>query len=407
MQVVRLTYYMRLPQCCLQPRLKSDRRSPLIIRVSTGLSSATGTPLNAHTATLVMRSMESWFGALPLLAVFLQAQPHQQQPQLVWEGKVDGTSVLHIRGKRLDIEDKQGAPVGRERHRFFDSLPETRQDAQMEIGQSRGRVRIMQQPRPDNNYTLSVEIEDQPGGRSMYSLAFFWRTADRRSPSAWLDAPVNRPSQRSLQRGEERVVWSGRVDDEAVIECRGRECRTQQVRGGQVERDRFTFTEALPNREFRVSLDNVQGRGETQLIEQPSSSNGYAAKVRIRDHQGGAGDYAFSLYWTAPRASEPERLFGRAGAWWSGRVDGTVRVWLNGTSGGSDVVAGGPVTDERVRFDRPVPNGSAPNLAVRKIRGRGRVEIVEFPSARNNGRVVVEITDSSGGADAYEIEIGW
>jgi len=105
-------------------------------------------------------------------------------------------------------------------------------------------------------------------------------------------------------------------------------------------------------------------------------SNGYAAKIRIRDRQGGAGDYAFSLYWTASRAGEPERLFARPGAWWSGRVDGTVRVWLTGTSGCSNVVAGRPVADERVRFDGPVPSGPAPNLAVRKIRGRGRVEIV-------------------------------
>ena len=277
----------------------------------------------------------------------------------------------------------------------------------MQIGQSRGRVRIVSQPRPDNNYTLSVQIEDLSSGRAMYSLAFFWRLPDRKSPSSWLDAGINPPRQRNLQRGEDRVTWSGRVDDEAIIECRGRECRPQQVRGANVERDRYTFTNPLPDREMRVSLDDVQGRGETQLIEQPNSGNGYAARVRIRDRQGGAGDYAFSLYWSAPRASEPDRLFAKPGAWWSGTVDGTVRVWLNGTSGGSEAVSGAPVTDERIRFDRPAPNSNAPNLAVRKIRGRGRVEIVEFPSTRNNGRVVIEIADTSGGADRYEIEIGW
>jgi hypothetical protein len=277
----------------------------------------------------------------------------------------------------------------------------------MQIGQARGRVRILAQPRPDNNYTLSVQIEDQSSGRAMYSLAFFWRLPDRKSPSSWLDAGSHPPRQRSLQRGEDRATWSGRVDDEAIIECRGRECRPQQIQGGNVERDRFTFTNPLPEREIRVSLDDVQGRGETHLIEQPNPGNGYTARVRIRDQRSGAGDYAFSLYWSAPRASEPDRLFAKPGAWWSGRIDGTVRVWLNGTSGGSEVVSGAPVADERVRFERPMLNGNAPNLAVRKVRGRGRVEIIEFPSTRNNGRVVIEIADSSGGTDQYEIEIGW
>jgi len=137
--------------------------------------------MNAHLGKPVMPLMEFRSGVLAVFVAVLQAQS-DQQPQLAWEGEVDGTSILHIRGNRLDIENRQGAPVGRERHRFFDSLPEMRQDFQMRIGQSRGRVRITQQPRPDNNPTLSVEIEHQAAGRAMYALAFFWKASDRRNP---------------------------------------------------------------------------------------------------------------------------------------------------------------------------------------------------------------------------------
>jgi len=42
-----------------------------------------------------------------------------------------------------------------------------------------------------------------------------------------------------------------------------------------------------------------------------------------------------------------------------------------------------------------------------RIRGRGRVEIVEFPSQTNHYRLVFEITDTGEGADNYEIEVDW
>lgn len=343
---------------------------------------------------------------IALLTLFLGAGEAQPQPQMVWEGEVDGTVVLHIRGNRLDIEDKQGMPVQRDRSKFFERLPELRQDVQMQVVEGRGNVRIVQQPRPDNNYTLSVQVEDRPAGRSFYSLAFFWQSSPRAPLS--FPAPSRAPSfSRGAAGGEERLTWSGRVDDEAIVECRGEDCRGVAIRGGPVTRDRVSFTRPLPDREVRVTLDGVEGRGEVTLIENPAATNGYTAKVRIRDGQGGAGDYTFSLFWTRPARNEPDRLFARSGMSWQGRVDGTVRVALAGSTATAVVLAGGPVQEEHSAFSRPLPHAPAPNAVVRKVRGRGRVEIVEFPSARNGWRLVFEITDSSGGADAYEVEVGW
>ncbi len=203
------------------------------------------------------------------------------------------------------------------------------------------------------------------------------------------------------------MTWSGRVDHEVIVECRGNECRATEQRGQPVARDRFQFSRPLPGREVRVSLDNIDGRGEVDLVEQPSVSNNFTARVRVRDMQAGASDYALSLFWIAPRESEPDRLFAQPGMMWTGRVDGVIRLQISGNSGSVEVRSGGPVQGERFTFSRPVPFAPAPNLAVRKIRGRGRVEIVEFPSDRNGYRVTVEIDDSSGGADLYEIELGW
>lgn len=332
----------------------------------------------------------------------------QSDPQFVWEGSVDGTSILHVRGNRIDIEDKQGAPVQRDRHRFFERLPETRQDVQMQVVQARGRVRIVQQPRPDNNYTLSVAIEDSQGGPGFYSLAFFWQSSGRSGGILPFPSANPRPySSRNPGRDEDRLTWTGRVDNEVIIECRAQDCRARELRGQPVSRDRFQFTRALPEREVRVSLDDVQGRGEVQLIEQPGPGNNYTAKIRIRDSEGGADDYGFALFWNRPRQSEPNRLFARPGMHWQARVDGSVRVTIDGTQVNSQVLSGSPLEGERFNFLRPLPREATPNATAKRVRGRGRVEIVEYPSNRNGYRLTFQVEDSSGGADNYEVEIGW
>ena len=322
--------------------------------------------------------------------------------QLVWEGEVDGTAVLYVRGNRVDIEDKQGLPVQRQRFRFSERLPDSRQEVRVEVLEGRGRVHVVEQPRLENNYTLAVAIEDRQSGRAFYSLAFHWQ-----SGGGFFGGGSRFPSGRSSFGGGDGLTWSGRVDDEAIIECRQNQCAPQATRGGPVTRDRYQFSRPLPNRSVRVSLEDANGRGEIRLIEQPSESNGYAARVLIRDSQGGAGDYGFALTWTRPSRNEPENLYARRGLIWAGRVDGHVRVIVQATSAFTELVSGTPVMAERANFDRPLPTRGAPNAAVKKLRGRGRVELVEFPSERNGHRLVFEIEDRDGGADNYEVEVGW
>ena len=48
----------------------------------------------------------------------------QEQPQMVWEGQVDGVTLLRIHGGRVDADEEVGLPVQRQRFRFFERLPE-------------------------------------------------------------------------------------------------------------------------------------------------------------------------------------------------------------------------------------------------------------------------------------------
>jgi hypothetical protein len=327
-----------------------------------------------------------------------------QDPRMIWEGEVDGTSILYIRGNRVDVMEKSGLPVQRQRFRFFDRLPDSRQNVDLEVKEGRGRVRIVEQPRLENNYTLAVEIDDRQGGSSFYSLALHWDTSrgsfgpDRGSGLG----PVGRGP-----AGGDTVTWSGRVDGEVIVSCRDRRC-DPEVRAGQaVVRDRFRFSRPLPDRDVQVSLDDTNGRGEIRLLQQPRRDNDYTAQVLVRDPQSGSADYSFTLSWVQPRRGGPESLFTRPGLYWSGRVDGKVRVVVEQRNAWSEVVAGAPVTGERTRFEQPLPQPRGVEPQVRKLRGRGRVEIVEFPSSRNGYRLVFEIDDDKGGADNYEVEAGW
>ena len=328
-----------------------------------------------------------------LLAVLLGfLLPAQDRPQLVWEGQVDGVVVLHVHGNQVTEEVREGLPVERRRSHFQAPLPESRQDVRLEVVEGRGGVSILQQPRMDNDYTLSVIVEDRQPGSALYSLAFFWE-ADETGP-----APRVR---------RETIAWSGRVDGEAIVSCHGKTCEAEARSGQPVAGSQFHFSRPLPGHEVTVSLEKPEGRGEIRLLEQPRESNGYRARVLIRNPQAGPGDYSFRLAWSPTSAKDAGFELLRRGAIWSGRVDGRVRVVMEGRTSMSTVLGGAPIAEERVEFERALPAGDTPNAVAKLLRGRGRVEIVEYPSLSNHYQLIFEIDNPAGGPDNYEVELRW
>ena len=92
---------------------------------------------------------------------------------------------------------------------------------------------------------------------------------------------------------------------------------------------------------------------------------------------------------------------------WSGRVDGHVRVTVQGGSAFSETVPGGSLTGEHTDWLRPLPGVDGLNPSLKKLAGRGKAEIVEAPSSQNHYRLVFEIGHTEGGPDNYEIEVDW
>lgn len=329
-----------------------------------------------------------WLALTPFLTA-------EERPQFIWRGEVDGIDVLYVRGNHVDVRVQEGAPVERSQFHFYDPLPEVRQDARLEVIEGRGDVHIIDQPRIDNDYTLAVSIEDRQPGSSFYSLALRWDASNRAFEG----------SRTSGRR--DTLTWTGRVDQEAVVSCREKNCTAQAAEGAPVANERFKFSRPLPHRDVEVNLEGAEGRGEIRLVEQPRERNNYTARVSIRDPPSGSGEYSFTLVWNRPNGKEADPVYTQRGLLWSGVVDGRVRVTIQGGASFSEVIEGGPVTHEIAQVLEPLPAHSDLMPMIHKLQGRGPVALVESPSEKNHYSLVFEIDDPQPGSDAYAVEVDW
>ena len=317
------------------------------------------------------------------------------KPQFVWKGQVDGTAILYLRGKHLEVQIQQGAPVEHQQFHFADALADSGLKVRVEVLKGRGYVHVIDQPSIDNHYTLAVGIEDPQTGSAFYSIALYWDTA-------------NNAYDRSASKTD-KVTWTGRVEHAAVIDCQKQSCVSRSQHGTPVADEHFRFSRPLPDRDTEVRLETSDGRGEIRLIEQPRESNHYTARVAINDPVAGATDYSFTLVWNRANDKEPGPIPEPAGRGllWTGRVDGRVRVTIQGGASFSEALEGAPVVGEHAEMFRPLPARSDVMPAIRKLAGRGQVAIVESPSEKNNYRLVFEINDPEPGADDYQVELDW
>ena len=262
-------------------------------------------------------------------------------------------------------------------------------------------------------------------------------------------------------------VWSGTVDREAVIIMRGSRVETEADGFDGYSDARYRVREALPRAAGRVRVVRSDGRGEVEVIEQPSPFNGFTTRVRVRDRQSGADRYRLEAYWDGrgddglddgrfdrgddryddardrghemggnddpdDRRRGNGRGKGRSNGRGNGRFDdrndrdrgigdrrdaGTLRF-----SAAVDDVAEIRIRGRRVdfftrsgralhdvRYD--IRGASLPRYALpldlRRLNGRGNVTIVQYPRAFNNWTAVIRIDDSRGGADSYDIDLRW
>lgn len=94
--------------------------------------------------------------------------------------------------------------------------------------------------------------------------------------------------------------WAGIVDKEIRIQLRGNRAWVQPIGAGDDRSSRGHMINGLPQQTGNLVVQRLEGRGDVDVIEQPSSRNGYTATLRIRDPRGGAARYRLVAYWEPP-----------------------------------------------------------------------------------------------------------
>ena len=263
------------------------------------------------------------------------------------------------------------------------------------------------------------------------------------------------------QQGRPLFDWSGRVDREVRITMHGRDARTQTAGRTRWERSRLDVATALPQRDGRVTVRMRDGRGDVDVIQQPSARNDYTAIVRIRDRSSGTDNYRVTAFWMPDnngnggwddRDGYPNRpgrdrddransggwgrgnggygnggygnggygnggygnggwgngsAYGRTAVRWSGDVDDALEIRIQGDRIDYRTLSGKSVRNVRADLTRGGLPRSDVQVVVADQNGRGSVSVVQQPSSWNNYTAVIRVYDPRPGYGAYNFDVGW
>lgn len=353
--------------------------------------------------------------SLILCCLFLSSSPAQQPASTAdqstarfrWTGVVDGTTIIKVTRRQVEYSYDGGQPVQNERFEFTDELPRTGIQVRLNILEGRGELKLIQEPRSDNNYVAAVEIRDKDRGASPYAFELIW---DKPSEANYSHVP-----------GISFFDWKGRVDGQSVIRIRGNKVQIENLSGQGVSETEYRFSneQGIAAQSQQFSLTGTSGRGEILLLEQPELKNNYTAAVSINDPKGGASEYSFRLTWQPPgfqpaapadlnKSGQPaaENQPVGVGLKWAGRVDGSVRLRIRAKQLILEHLEGVPVVGRDHTFFKPLPVDPR-TASVRKIKGRGEVRILEQPTPANGFTLTIQVDDKKKGSAQYEIEVSW
>jgi hypothetical protein len=250
------------------------------------------------------------------------------------------------------------------------------------------------------------------------------------------------------QSGQELFEWTGRVDREVQIVMRGNQVSTRNVGNTETGRARSRVMMDLPRRDGQVGAQLLSGRGNVDVVQQPSSQNGYTTIIRVTDAGGGSDNYRVAAFWQNyangdvygrdgnrdrdrddiydrgnNRNGYPNRNRGNGNGngngnggynnngyqimHWSGNVDGELEIRMQNGRVDYRNLSGAQATNIRLdRGNMSMPqNGS--QVAISQGTGRGSVTVVQQPSSWNGYTTVIRVRDPQGGYGYYDFDLVW
>jgi len=91
---------------------------------------------------------------------------------------------------------------------------------------------------------------------------------------------------------------------------------------------------------------------------------------------------------------------------WRGRVDDRVNIIIQGNQVRNETLGGIGVSRVSQSMSGVLPNRQA-TIYINKRDGRGTAAVIQQPNRSNNYTAIIQIVDSKGGTDDYQLEISW
>jgi hypothetical protein len=243
--------------------------------------------------------------------------------------------------------------------------------------------------------------------------------------------------------GNELFEWSGRVDREVQVVMRGGRIWTNDIGRTEPGRERSRVMDDLPRRDGQVSIQVLNGRGDVEVIQQPSAQNNFTTIVRIQDPRSGSDNYRLAAYWQAysngdvygrNRGRDRDDIYrGRdrgngnsqgnypsngnyypggvngnnSMMHWSGNVDDDLEIRIQNGRLVYRVLSGKDPSSIRAdQANLNIPSG-ARGVSVVQNQGRGTVVVTQQPSSWNGYTTVIRIRDPQGGYGFYDFSLMW
>lgn len=108
------------------------------------------------------------------------------------------------------------------------------------------------------------------------------------------------PSQQQQSRyntQQQLFVWQGRVDREMRIQMSNGRASVMQIGSNERGNGNIRAASRVPNQPGIVTVQQLEGRGKVDVVQQPDSRNGYTTIIRLRDPASGAANYRVAAYW--------------------------------------------------------------------------------------------------------------
>lgn len=253
------------------------------------------------------------------------------------------------------------------------------------------------------------------------------------------------PAVREAARARTLFTWNGTVDREVLLVIRGRSVETRANGIDASFPARVEGRDDLPRELGDVQVHLADGRGEVEVVQQPTPRNDFTAIVRVYDPRAGADRYRVVASWQPvpmidPRDRDRDGDRDRIDDWnrgrddngrgrdrdrgrddgryddryrdagrlsWRGEVDDVAEIRIQGRRVEYRTRSGQVLRDVRADMRgaglprRPVA------LELRVDRGRGSVEVVQEPSPFNGFTAVIRVMDRRSGYGTYDFDLRW